>query len=81
MSTETEKIFCDGCDKRCEFDCFARTRTGAIYPTIGKKIIQSYSTTTGKHVYISVGEVRSRQDALILADKISKMCRYYQKER
>lgn len=81
MSAEMEKKFCTGCDKHCEFDCFARTRTGAIYPTIGTKIIQSYSTTAGKQVYISVGEVRNRKDALILADKISKMCRHYQKER
>ena len=73
--TKLENLQCDGCERHCEYGSFTRTRNGAIYPTIGTKIIQKYTTRDGQTVYIQPGEIRTRARALELARIITMSCK------
>ncbi|MBE6461941.1 MAG: hypothetical protein E7006_03840 [Alphaproteobacteria bacterium] len=75
--TNTTVPHCDGCERHCEFDAFTRTRDKSIYPVIGKKIIQDYTSSDQSHQYISAGQLRSYEAAIKLARKIALSCKHY----
>ncbi|MBQ4069840.1 MAG: hypothetical protein IJD52_00495 [Alphaproteobacteria bacterium] len=73
---------CDGCDKHCEYGYFTRTGNGAIYPTIGTRIIQKYNTRDGRCIFIGIGELTSPAWALKTAHEIAQACRkHYQNQK
>jgi len=72
---------CNGCDRFCEYDHFTRTRDKAIYPVIGKKIIQDYTTNNGNRIFILPDQIRTKDAALKLAHEISQKCKNHYKNQ
>ena len=82
--------FCDGCDKRCEFDIhyFYRHTNGLedwFCPTINGNPIKQYRGPNGQIIdasrkvpfHLNIVRMSAEEQAIELAHKIARLCDHY----